>query len=149
MKVKYFACTSSVWEGTRCCRGELREHFSITEKTDDPGPYLPCRRRPHISSAQTKEQRTKANGDPRLATDKICERQSPLKCNFILGHLGGSAGWGSDFGPGHDLMARGFEPCLGLCADSSEPGAYFRFCVSLALCPSHSVSVSVSLKNKH
>ena len=38
----------------------------------------------------------------------------------------------------HDLTVREFEPHLGLCADSSEPGARFGFCVSLSL----------SLKNK-
>ena len=27
----------------------------------------------------------------------------------------------SDFGSGHDLAVCGFEPCVGLCADSSEP----------------------------
>ena len=37
----------------------------------------------------------------------------------------------SDFGSGHDLTVRGFEPHVGLCADSSEPGACFGFC---ALC---------------
>ena len=50
-----------------------------------------------------------------------------------------------------------FEPHVGLCADSSEPGACFEFCVSISLCPSHAhalclpVSVSVSLAkiNKH
>ena len=52
-----------------------------------------------------------------------------------LGHLGGSVGWASDFSSGHDLAAREFEPHVGLCADSSEPGACFRFCVSLSLCP--------------
>ena len=26
-----------------------------------------------------------------------------------------------DFGPGHDLTVREFEPGVGLCADSSEP----------------------------
>ena len=30
-----------------------------------------------------------------------------------------------DFGLGHDLTVREFEPCSGLCADSSEPGACF------------------------
>ena len=30
-----------------------------------------------------------------------------------------------------DLMVRGFEPRVGLCADSSEPGACFELCVSL------------------
>ena len=47
-------------------------------------------------------------------------------------HLGGSVSYGSDFGPGHDLTVRGFEPRAGLCADSLEPGACFGFCV----CPS-------------
>ena len=30
-------------------------------------------------------------------------------------------------------MVRGFEPLFGLCTDSSESGACFRFCVSLSL----------------
>ena len=30
-------------------------------------------------------------------------------------------------------MVRGFEPCVRLRADSSEPGTCFRFCVSLSL----------------
>ena len=34
------------------------------------------------------------------------------------------------------------------CADSSEPGACFRFCVSLSLCPSPTHALSLSLKNK-
>ena len=34
---------------------------------------------------------------------------------------------------GHDLTAHEFEPHIGLCADSSEPGACFGFCVSLSL----------------
>uniref|UniRef100_A0ABI7WM50 protein-tyrosine-phosphatase n=1 Tax=Felis catus TaxID=9685 RepID=A0ABI7WM50_FELCA len=36
-------------------------------------------------------------------------------------------------GSGHDLPVRGFEPRVGLCADSSEPGACFGFCLSLSL----------------
>ena len=50
-----------------------------------------------------------------------------------LGRLGGSVGWASDFGSGHDLVVREFEPHVRLCADCSEPGACFRFCVSLSL----------------
>ena len=50
-----------------------------------------------------------------------------------MGRPGGSVGWASDFGSGHDLEVRGFEPRVGLCADSSGPGARFRFCVSLSL----------------
>ena len=26
-----------------------------------------------------------------------------------------------DFGSGHDLLVRGFEPCVGLCAAGTEP----------------------------
>ena len=44
-----------------------------------------------------------------------------------LGHLGGSVGWVSDFGSGHDLTAHGFKPHVGLCADGSEPGVCFGF----------------------
>ena len=51
------------------------------------------------------------------------------------GRLGGSVGQASNFGSGHDLTVRGFKPHIRLCADSSEPGACFRFCL-LSLCPS-------------
>ena len=66
-------------------------------------------------------------------------------------HLGGSVGWAFDFALGHDLadlalmiLGHEFEPRVGLCADSSEPGACFGFCVSapLMLC------LSLSLSNK-
>ena len=65
----------------------------------------------------------------------------------------GAPGWlgrlGVNFGSGHDLTVREFEPRIRLCADSSEPGACFRFCVSLSLCPSPVHAVSVSKINKH
>ena len=60
--------------------------------------------------------------------------------------LGGSVSWTSDFGSGHDLIVRGFEPRIGLCADSSEPGACFGFCLLLPL-PLPPLR-SVSIKNK-
>ena len=44
------------------------------------------------------------------------------------------------------VSARGFEPRVGLCADGSEPGACFGFCVSFFLCPSP--AHALSLKNK-
>ena len=51
----------------------------------------------------------------------------------------GAPGWRSRLGvrlqPGHDLAVREFEPRVGLWADGSEPGACFRFCVSLSLPP--------------
>ena len=68
---------------------------------------------------------------------------------------GGSVGSACDFGSGHDLSVREFEPRVGLWADSLEPGACFGFCVSLSLCPSPpppicTLSLSLSQKiNKH
>ena len=57
--------------------------------------------------------------------------------------LGGSVGWASDFGPGHNLTGCEFEPHIRFCADSS---------MLLILCPSLALplpcSVSFSLKNK-
>ena len=52
------------------------------------------------------------------------------------------------------LFSYGFKPRVRLCADSSEPGTCFRFCVSLCLGPSPAralslpLSPSLSLKNK-
>ena len=61
-----------------------------------------------------------------------------LKKNVLKGHLGG-------FGSGQDLTVCEFEPCVGLCADSSEPGACFGFWVSLSLCPSPAHARTLSL----
>ena len=69
---------------------------------------------------------------------------SPFKIVFL-----GAPGWCSRLSvrlqPGHDLAVREFEPRVRLRADGSEPGACFRFCVSLSLCPSpvHALSLSV------
>ena len=52
----------------------------------------------------------------------------------------------SDLSSGHDLMVCELEPCVGLRADSSEPGACFEFCVPLSLRPSS--THALSLKNK-
>ena len=60
---------------------------------------------------------------------------SHLKRSKITGAPEWLSPWASDSSPGHDLMVRGFKPHVGLCADSSEPGACFRFCVSLPLYP--------------
>ena len=64
------------------------------------------------------------------------------------GRLGGSVGWESDFGSGHDLAVREFEPRVGLCADSSGPGVASDS-VSLSLYPSPAHIVSLSLENKN
>uniref|UniRef100_A0A667FZE8 Small nuclear ribonucleoprotein Sm D2 n=1 Tax=Lynx canadensis TaxID=61383 RepID=A0A667FZE8_LYNCA len=69
-------------------------------------------------------------------------------------HSLGAPGWCSRLSvrlqPGHDLAVREFESRLRLWADGSEPGACFRFCVSLSLCPSpvHALSLSVPKINK-
>ena len=66
----------------------------------------------------------------------------------------GAPGWRSRLSirlqPGHDLAVPEFEPRVRLWADGSEPGACFRFCVSLSLCPSpvHALSLSVPKVNK-
>ena len=66
--------------------------------------------------------------------------------DILLGRLDGSVGWASNFGSGHDLMVREFDPRIGLCADGSEPGACLRFCVSLSLCPSPAHALSLCQK---
>ena len=62
-----------------------------------------------------------------------------------MGLLGGSVCWANYFSSGHDLVGHGFEPYIGLDADSSEPGACFRCCVSLPLCPFPARPLSPSL----
>ena len=71
------------------------------------------------------------------------------------GRMVGAPGWHSRLSvrlqPGHDLAVQEFEPRVRLWADGSEPGACFRFCVSLSLCPSpvHALSLSVPKINKN
>ena len=65
-----------------------------------------------------------------------------------LGRLGGSVSWASDFGSGHDLAVREFEPHVRRCADSSEPGACFGLCVCVSLSACIPLTLSLSLKNK-
>ena len=43
------------------------------------------------------------------------------------------------------VMISQFEPCVRVCADSSDPGTCLRFCVSLSLCPSPTCALSLSL----
>ena len=63
----------------------------------------------------------------------------------------GAPGWRSGLSvrlqPSHDLAVREFEPRVGLWSDGSEPGAWFRFCVSLSPCPSP-FTLCLCLKNK-
>ena len=50
------------------------------------------------------------------------------------------------FGSGHDLMVCGFGPHIGLCADGTELA---WDSVSLSLCPSPALSLSLSKISKH
>ena len=54
-------------------------------------------------------------------------------------------------GSGHDLSVGGFEPHVGLCADSSEPAWDFlslSLSLPLSLCsyPTHALSLKINLK---
>ena len=54
-----------------------------------------------------------------------------------------------EFGSGHDLTVCGFEPHMGICADSSELGACFGFCGLLHSLPLPRLcAYSLFLKNK-
>ena len=68
--------------------------------------------------------------------------------SMLLGRLGGSVGRASDLGSGHDLAVLRFEPRVGLCADSSEPGACFGSCVPLSLRPTPACALSLSVFQK-
>ena len=67
----------------------------------------------------------------------------------------GRPGWGapsvkrlSNFGSGPDLTVRGFNPCIRLCADGSEPGARLGSRVS-RFGPSPALSLSLSKINSN
>ena len=93
-----------------------------------------------------------------LGTPKLKSSINSYFCNFLndtktlkkQGLLDGSVCWASDLNWGHDLTVHESEPHVGFCAEGSEPGAYFRSCVSSSLCPSLPplLSLSLSLKNK-
>ena len=68
-----------------------------------------------------------------FTTETDCCFSERTKMRSGSGCLGGSVGWATNFGSGHDLTVCGFEPHVGLCADSSVPGAYFRFCILFKL----------------
>ena len=75
-------------------------------------------------------------------------REAEAQKKGAWGHLSGSVGWAADFGSGHDLAVREFEPRIGLCADSSEPGACFGLCVSLSLSDPPPFMLCLSLSQK-
>ena len=67
----------------------------------------------------------------------------------LEGHLSGSVGWAADFSSGHDQEVSEFESHVGLCADSSEPGACLdSVSPSLSVPPPLMLCLSLPLKNK-
>ena len=46
------------------------------------------------------------------------------------------------------LQSVSSSPRIGLCADSTEPGACFGFCVSLSLCSSPTFALSLFVSQK-
>ena len=80
----------------------------------------------------------------------MSEHSHKVKRRHILENemrLGGSVGWASGFGSGHDLAVCEFQLRVGVCADGSEPGASFRLCVPFSFCP-HPLTVCSSLFQK-
>ena len=55
----------------------------------------------------------------------------------------------SDFGSGYDLVVHGFEPHVGLCADSTEPSRLWVLCLSLSSLSPLILCLSLSKINKH
>ena len=64
-----------------------------------------------------------------------------------MGCLGGSEGYVSDFTSSHDLVVPELEPHIGLYADSSGPGACFRFGASVSF--SAPSPLTLSKMSKH
>ena len=64
---------------------------------------------------------------------------------FLLGHLGGSVGWASNFGSGHNFTVREFEPPIGL-ALCYLRGARFESFVSFSAPPLLTLFFSLSQK---
>ena len=62
-----------------------------------------------------------------------------FKSNAILGCLGGSVSYSSDFGSGHDFLVHESKPHIRLSADSAEP-ALDSFSPSISALPLISLS---------
>ena len=85
---------------------------------------------------------------PHLENGGLGQHSVPLKKFRVPGAPGWLSQLSADSSSGHDLLVCGFEPRVGLCGGSLEPGACLGFCVSLSLCPSPTHALSLSLKNK-
>ena len=67
---------------------------------------------------------------------------------WVGGRLAGSVSGASDFGSGHDLLVREFEPHIRLTAVSEEPASDHLSPPPLYLSPAQALALSLSLKNK-
>ena len=70
-----------------------------------------------------------------------------LKCEKV-GAPGSLSRLSADFGPGHDIAVHEFKPHVGLCDDSSDTRACFRFCASLSLSDPPPFMFCLSLSQK-
>ena len=67
----------------------------------------------------------------------------------LKSNLSGAPGWLSCLGVQLHLAVRGFKPCIGLCADSSEPPASDFVSPSLSTLPPLMLCLHLSKMNKH
>ena len=135
-------------EDTRCCVGP--EEAGGSGSWDNRRASWRRETQPSSSRAGTSSGEGGCSGLHKQR-DVVCGRMSLfLLKTASLGAPGWCSGLSVRLQPGHDLAVREFEPRFGLWADGSEPGACFRFCVSLSLCPSpvHALSLSVPKINK-
>ena len=79
--------------------------------------------------------------------DKLAREGLPEKETIHLGAPGWLSWLTVQLWLSHELTVHEFQPHVGLCVDSSEPGACFRFCVSPSLSapPPFVLSLSLSL----
>ena len=107
---------------------------------------------------ESEQGRGRERGGQRIRS-RLCadSRQADVGLELMTPRSRVACSWGTwvaqsvrrpHFSSGHDLEVSEFEPRIRPCADSSEPGACFRFCISLSLCPSPARSLSLSVSQK-
>ena len=79
-----------------------------------------------------------------IEDSQLIEEEAMIEYHHFPGCPGGSVKRPTlDFSSGHDLMVHGFEPCIGLCTDRTEPAWD-----SLSLCPSSTLTLSLGLSQQ-
>ena len=132
------------WDRDRAWAAEGQREREMQNLKQAPGSELSAQ----IPTWGSNPQTTRSWPEPK-SDAQLTERPRHPKTKILL-KAPGWLSWASNFGSGHDLTVRGFKPRVGLCANSTEPGASFRFCVSFSVCPHpSSLSLSLSKINKH